>query len=221
MKSSQEWVQPSSANAIATAEPASAGASQETRSLDIACGSYKISGAIGVDRRPSAGVDVVHNLDCYPWPFVDNAFDRIVCRHALAHLQDVVRTMDEIHRIARPGATVEVVTPHFSSDNAFTDVTSRRFFGYRSMDYFCANRGIKYRYGGAEFELLNVRISFRQAAVFDPGERRLNPMKLIGLESFINRFPRFYEHFLAFVLRANEIYFRLRVIKRTDGEVRG
>lgn len=181
--------------------------------LDLGCGPYKISGAIGVDQSPLPGVDVVHDLDCYPWPFEDNSVDRIVCRHSLAHLQNIVRTMEEIHRIARRGAIIEIVTPHFSSDNAFTDITSRWFFGYRSMDFFCTNGSLKYRYGHAVYELAEVRISFRQAAVFDQSERKSNPLKFIGLESLINHFPRIYEHFFAFVLRANEVYFRLQVIK--------
>ena len=166
-----------------------------------------------MDRCAGPGVDVVHDLDCYPWPFAEGAFDRVVCRHVLAHLQDVVRAMEELHRIIRPGGVAEIVTPHFSSDNAFTDITSRWFFGYRSMDYFCVDRKCNYRYGHAVFQLLEVRISFRQAAVFESAERKPNPLKAIGLESLINRFPRFYEHFLAFVLRANEVYFRLRVVK--------
>jgi SAM-dependent methyltransferase len=190
-----------------------AGASNGLGVLDLGCGPYKVKGAIGVDRRPGPGVDVVHDLDRYPWPFADSAFDRVVCRHALAHLQNVVQAMEELHRIIRPGGVVEIVTPHFSSDNAFTDITSRWFFGYRSMDFFCVNSRSKYRYGQARFQLLEARISFRQAAVFEPAERRPNPLKAIGLESLINRFPRFYEHFLAFVLRANEVYFRLRVVK--------
>lgn len=185
--------------------------------LDLGCGPYKIKGAIGVDRCPWPEVDVVHDLDSHPWPFADNAFDRVVCRHVLAHLQDVVQAMEELHRVVQPGGFVEIVTPHFSSDNAFTDITSRRLFGYRSMDYFCGNRRSKYRYGHATFQLLEAHISFRQAAVFEPDERKPNPLRAIGIESLINRFPRFYEHFLAFVVRANELYFRLRVIKQAGG----
>ncbi len=183
------------------------------RVLDVGCGEYKISGAIGIDRRNWPNVDVVHDLNCYPWPFPDDSFDRIVCRHSLPHLDDVVRAMDELHRIARPGATVEVVTPHFTSDNCFTDPTTRAFFGHRSMDYFCVDRPLKYRYSDRQFRLREVRISFVQARCYTDEERKFNPMKLLGIEWLINRFPRAYEHFFAFVLRANEMFFRLEVLK--------
>ena len=193
--------------------PAGKAGTNRERVLDVGCGPYKIAGAIGVDHRSAQGVDVICDLDCLPWPFADNAFDRAICRHSLAHMGNVVRAMEELHRILRPGGVLEILTPHFSSDNAFTDITSRWFFGARSMNYFCTNRMMKYRYGRGAYELLEVRISFREARVFEPAQQKPNPFKAMGIEALVNRFPRFYEHFLALILRANEIYYRLRVVK--------
>jgi len=190
----------------------------EERILDVGCGPYKVQGAIGIDRMSWPTVDVVHDLDRSPWPFAANSFDKAICRHSLAHLDSVVRTIEELHRILRPGGLLEIVTPHFSSDNAFTDITSRHFFGFRSMDFFCPNRGFMYRYSSAEFELLEVRISFLQAAVFMPDKVKPNALKSLGIESLINRFPRLYEHFFAFILRANEVFYRMRVVKVTGSE---
>lgn len=191
------------------------------RILDVGCGPYKVRGATGIDHVSAPGVEVVHDLDNFPWPFGEASFDRAVCRHSLEHVGNVVRTIDELHRILRPGGSLEILAPHFSSDNAFSDVTHRWFFGYRSMDDFCANRSAKYRLGKANFELEEVRISFLQAAVF-ANEReephsfhgsKLNPFKLVGIESLVNWFPRSYEHFGAFIFRANEVYYRLHALK--------
>jgi SAM-dependent methyltransferase len=189
--------------------------------LDVGCGPYKIQRAIGMDQTRWTVVEVVHDVDVRPWPFQDAFFDRAVCRHSLEHVGNVVKTMEELHRVLRPGGSLEILAPHFSSDNAFSDVTHRFFFGYRSMDDFCANRGAKYQLGKARFQLDEVRISFLQAAVFQNHSKspqsfyspKPNPFKLIGLESQINLLPRLYEHFGAFVFRANEIYYRLHVLK--------
>jgi SAM-dependent methyltransferase len=184
------------------------------RVLDVGCGPYKVRGSIGIDHTPAPGVDIIYDLDCHPWPFADSVIDRAICRHSLAHLHNVVRTMEELHRILRPGGVLEILTPHFSCDNAFTDVTSRWSFGYRSMDYFCPNRSsFKFRYSKAKFELLEARISLFQAAVFPPDRYKPNPFRTLGIEAVFNRFPRFYEHFLAFLIRANEVYYRLRVVE--------
>lgn len=182
--------------------------------LDLGCGGKKFPGAVGIDFMPAPGVDVIWDLNCYPWPFADNTFDRVISRHSIMHLASVVQAMEELQRILRPGGTLELITPHFSSDNAFTDVTSRWFFGSRSMDYFCTNGKLRYRYGNAAFELLEMRISFLHAAVFPPDRPAPNPCRWFGLEAAINRYPRLYEHFLAFIFRANEMYYRMRVVKQ-------
>jgi SAM-dependent methyltransferase len=180
--------------------------------LDVGCGPRKLPGFVGIDVLEIAGVDIVHDLNLRPWPFADSAFQHVVCRHSLSHFDDLVVTMEELHRITAPGGVIEIVAPHFSSDNHFTDVTHRHSFGYRSMDYFCENGVFPYRYSAkANFNLEEARISFVQAKAFDV--EKANPFRWVGLEWMINRFPRFYEHFFAFILRANEVYFRLKVVK--------
>jgi SAM-dependent methyltransferase len=185
-----------------------------SRKLNVGCGILKISGFIGIDILPDSAAEVLHDLNKYPWPFSDNSFSHVICSHSLGHLDDLPAAICELHRITEPGGIVEILSPHFASDNAFTDVTHRRAFGYRSMDYFCQNRECPFRYAGPpKFVLREVRISFLQAKVFDGERVKPNPFKWIGLEWLINHAPRFYEHFLAFILRPNEVYFLLEVVK--------
>ena len=189
-----------------------AGASPQLEKLDVGCGLSALPGFLGVDRNAAA--DVIHDLDLFPWPFQSDSFSHVVCRHSLGHLSDLVRVMEELHRVCRNGALIEIVSPHFSSDNFFTDITHKHSFGYRSFDYFCINRPCRYRYSHtAKFLLIESHISFVQARSFEPGRRKLNPARWLGIEFLINCLPRLYEHFLAFILRANEIYFRLQVVK--------
>ncbi|MBP7119294.1 hypothetical protein KBA63_04375, partial [Candidatus Woesebacteria bacterium] len=49
--------------------------------LDIACGQNKTPGFFGVDIAPGEGVDVVWDLEQFPWPFPDNSVDEAVCNH--------------------------------------------------------------------------------------------------------------------------------------------
>ena len=93
--------------------------------LDIGCGPNKRPGSVGVDIHPYPGVDVVTDLNQTPWPLEAGRFDRIVCSHVIEHVADLVVFFRELHRVARPGALVEVVTPHFSSIDSWTDPTHR------------------------------------------------------------------------------------------------
>ena len=93
------------------------------RWLDVGCGIDKVPGAIGIDRIKLPEVDVVHDLNVFPWPFGDNYFDHIVCKHSLSHLNDLVGTIEEIFRISKPDSILEILAPHYASDNFNTDPT--------------------------------------------------------------------------------------------------
>ena len=49
----------------------------EKKILDLGCGRNKVPGAIGLDLFPVPGVDVVHDLEAFPYPFENNSFDEI------------------------------------------------------------------------------------------------------------------------------------------------
>jgi SAM-dependent methyltransferase len=178
--------------------------------LDVGCGQAKTPGAVGIDIEPHPGVDVVHDLDRFPYPFADSEFDRIVVSHSLEHLADVVRVMQELHRIAAPGAVVEVDVPHFSSCDAYTDVTHRHFFGYRSFDYFTQTglHGV-HRYRKGIYQIAARHISFWPLR----GNSWVVPHRLLGIEWLANRHPMFYEKFLAFTFPASVLSVRLVVVK--------
>ena len=120
--------------------------------LDVGCGTCKFEGAIGMDRLKLPGVDVVTNVEQFPWPFEDNTFERVIFKHSLSHFHDIVPVMEEVHRICKPGAIIDILAPHYTCDNFLTDPTHKISLGYRSMYYFCTN--IKnWKYNISKFHL--------------------------------------------------------------------
>ena len=83
--------------------------------LDIGCGKKKQeASAVGLDRQPGSSADVLCELQHFPWPVQDDCADRVYLSHFLEHQPDILRVMAEVHRIAKPGAEVIAVTPHYS-----------------------------------------------------------------------------------------------------------
>ncbi len=103
------------------------------RVLDLGCGPNKISGAIGVDHRPFPGVDAVWDLDRVPYPFADAAVDEVIFRHSLEHLTDPLGAVKEAARVLRDGGRLRIDTPHFSSMNAYADMTHRHAFAFHAF----------------------------------------------------------------------------------------
>ncbi|HEU0142356.1 MAG TPA: class I SAM-dependent methyltransferase [Bryobacteraceae bacterium] len=166
--------------------------------LDVGCGLKKLPGAIGIDRNPSTAADVVCDLDSFPYPFRDAAFDAIRAVHVIEHVSDVVRTMEEFHRLLHPGGRVEIVTPHYTDFSSFCDPTHRWHLNSFSFRYFGEDdAGFGY-YSAARFREISVRVKL------------LRLWRALGFELLVNRFPRFrrfWEHYLCFVVRGKVIEF--------------
>ncbi len=167
------------------------------RILDIGCGKRKADRAIGIDKLSDSDADIVLDLDTFPWSLKSDSFDLIFCRHILEHLDDVVKAMEEIHRIAKPSAKVIIEVPHFSHPDAFRDPTHKHFFSYFSFDYFTGDP-LYPQYTQARFKI--TKKEFRATS----GLNRF-------LSSRIN--PRLYEERYARVFPSYGLYIELKTVK--------
>jgi SAM-dependent methyltransferase len=85
------------------------------RILNLGCGFRKEPGAVNVDAYPICEPDVVWDLNQTPLPFEDGAFDLILARHVLEHLQDWWACFVDCARILAPGGELHIHVPHDSN----------------------------------------------------------------------------------------------------------
>lgn len=111
------------------------------RILDVGCGIRKFPGSIGIDCNSASAADVICDLDRFPWPFEDRVFDRLRAIHVIEHVSDVVRTMEEFHRLVRPGGRVRIETPHYTDYSSFCDPTHKHHLNSFSFRYFGEDHG--------------------------------------------------------------------------------
>lgn len=105
------------------------------RKLHLGCGTQIKKGYVNLDKEKLKGVDVVHNLDKYPWPFPDNYFEEVYGQDVIEHVQDLFRAMREINRICKNGAKVQLIVPYWHSSAAFYP-NHNYFFNTDSMKMF-------------------------------------------------------------------------------------
>ena len=173
--------------------------------LDLGCGNKKTDGSTGIDINPELGADIVHDLNVYPYPLGDNEYDMVICNDILEHLDDVVRTMDEIYRVSRNGCIVKIRVPYASGKYVFADPTHKRGFTKGSFDYFCEGTDA-YRkgYTKSKFEKLSVefeKVCFRNHW----GDRFLVRMA--------NRHKDYYETRFMYIFPIETVYFELKAVK--------
>lgn len=108
--------------------------------LDIGCGSNKMPGSIGIDIRPGPGVDIIHDLDDYPWPLPDACCLSVFARHVVEHICPrrfgMIRFMDECWRLLKPGRQLAIITPHAYSIGFAQDPTHCNPCNEKTWIYF-------------------------------------------------------------------------------------
>ena len=104
--------------------------------LDIACGQNKAAGFFGIDIASREGVDMVYDLEQFPWPIPDNSVDEIVCSHYVEHTKDLIKFMNELYRIMKPGAKALILAPYYNSMRAWQDPTHTRAISEATFLYY-------------------------------------------------------------------------------------
>jgi ubiquinone/menaquinone biosynthesis C-methylase UbiE len=181
--------------------------------LDVGCGLHKWPGATGMDINPRTDADVIHDCGVVPYPFADNEFDEIVCRHVAEHVPDVLAFVAELHRIAKPGGVIRLWTPHYTNPDWPTDPTHRNHFNSYSFDCFVEDRALFPFYSNVRLKPLRVYVSLA------------NLWRALGLEFLVNldqRSPRFrftrkfWEFYLSYIFRGKELQFEFEVDAKSD-----
>jgi SAM-dependent methyltransferase len=174
------------------------------RILDVGCGIHKQPGSIGLDRNPASRADVLADLDRFPYPFADRSFDRVTAIHVIEHLSDVMRAMEEFHRLLRDGGTLRIETPHYTDFSSFCDPTHKSHLTSFSFRYFGENHGGFGYYTKARFREVSVHVKL------------LAFWRWLGFEALVNWFPRFrrfWEYYLCYIVRGKAMEFEFQAIR--------
>lgn len=174
------------------------------RILDVGCGINKYPGSIGIDRNVNTSADVICDLDRFPYPFRDGVFDSIRAVHVIEHVSDVIRAMEEFHRIAASAGRILIVTPHYTDFSSFCDPTHRWHLNSFSFRYFGANHGGFGYYSTTRFREISVHVKL------------LALWRWLGFEFLVNkslRFRRFWEYYLCYVVRGKVMEFQFEALK--------
>lgn len=167
--------------------------------LNLASGNMYMDGYVNLDIGDKdiygnkIKVEVIHNLNNYPYPFEDNTFDEIQARAIIEHLPDKIKVWDELRRISKNGCKIHVEVPHFSGYTGYDDPTHYHVYSQHTASMIADMWGFKLIKSKILFSMFNKYLK-----IFDP---------------IVNIYPRFYERFLANIFPSQMVIWDFEVVK--------
>lgn len=140
--------------------------------LDLGCGTNKEQGSIGVDHFPLLGVDIVFDLQAFPYPLAENVVDTIFLNDVIEHLPDTIAAMEEFYRICKPGARLHIRVVNWNSHYAFEDPTHVKMFTEHSFDFYGKYKLRSY-YSTARFDVLKCEYQYNEKVLKKLKSKRL------------------------------------------------
>jgi len=125
--------------------------------LNLGCGNSILDGYINLDIVKNYGVDLVHDLNVFPYPFEDNHFDEILMSHVLEHLMYPQETMKELYRILNKNGKLSIVFPHYTHPNAWLDLDHKRALTEDIFGRFYYNSPIAYNPDSPKFSAFSYK----------------------------------------------------------------
>lgn len=104
--------------------------------LNLGAGSDIRDGWVNVDIADMPGVDVVHDLDTFPWPLGDEQASEILALDIFEHVTNPLGFMAECHRILAGGGVLTVRSPQAGTWAAATDPTHQRAVTEETLDFW-------------------------------------------------------------------------------------
>lgn len=177
------------------------------KTLDIGCGNNKYIGygeIIGMDIVDLPGVDIIHDMGRFPYPFDDCLFDKIIMQHTLEHVSKEnntnIKIIEEVHRLLKPNGELIVEVPLGQWFNY--DPTHKNYVGYWYWKYFSDDFPLNY--------YTDIRVELVKAELVG-----IHGLKYIEYLTFVfnwlyQRSPEGMERFISFINLDAAIKYTLR-----------
>lgn len=95
--------------------------------INIGSGYNTVEGFTNIDYDSNSNPDFILNIETDTLPFQDNSVEFVLAHHILEHLGDgYFHALQEIYRVCKHGAIIDIRVPHPRHDAYLADPTHRR-----------------------------------------------------------------------------------------------
>ena len=125
--------------------------------LNFGCGKQIKYDFINVDIQKHKLIDKSFDFNKFPYPFKSNSFDYIFTRSTLQYLDDVRKVINELWRISKSNAIIEIDVPFYNSRCAYNDVEYKTFFNETTFENLIEPRDYLH-FAEKRFDIIELKL---------------------------------------------------------------
>jgi len=112
--------------------------------IDVGCGEACQPEFIGMDKRDLEGVDIVHDVEVFPWPIEDDSVHVLMMSHIVEHIKPWLQIdfINEAWRVLKPKGMLLISTPYGGSFRYNQDPTHCSPWNEATPTYFEKGSGL-------------------------------------------------------------------------------
>ena len=127
--------------------------------LNLGCSDAHLKGWLNVDLYPPA--DQLVDLSGM-WPWESSSVESIKAWDIFEHLPSKLHTMNETHRVLKPGGQLDLFIPTTDGRGAFQDPTHVSFWTPNDLFYYCEGFAEWQRFHGLQPEVFRAHFRLVQ-----------------------------------------------------------
>lgn len=179
--------------------------------LHLGCGRDYREGWVNVDGNRTVKLDCLCEF-ADGLPFATSSVEAMLLDNVLEHVPRpaLIPFLEEMHRVGKPGASIEIFVPHYSGMWAFKHITHYGFFGVGSFDPF----KVEAPFNGERYSDIRFHVRTEELLFFHHNLQTLpilSKLPINGLFNFSTTWKQAMERFQVFGF--DEIHFVLEVVK--------
>ena len=106
------------------------------KKLNFGCGEDVKEGYDNIDIQKGPKIIKSFDFDKFPYPLKDDLYDYVYCRNVLEHLEEPNKILNELWRICKNKAVIEIIVPYYNNKSAFGDFNHKHYFSEQCfLDY--------------------------------------------------------------------------------------
>jgi len=106
--------------------------------LDVGAGPFLQDGYVGMDKRALPGIDIVHDMEVFPWPLEDNLCHVIKMTNIVEHIKPwlMIDVINEVWRVMKDKGVLLISTPYAGNYLYWQDPTHCCGWNETTAQYF-------------------------------------------------------------------------------------